>query len=284
MTDNYIEPHDMTSNSSHSPFVVSASSNTGGWDPWRAFDGAWNDGWLGTGAGVDWLKLDTGGSYICIGYRVIQADTAGRAPKNWTFQGSNDNSTWTTLDTRTNQTSWGNNEGRTFLFTNSTAYRYYRINISANNGDGTYVGFAELYLYTAYPGPTSYLGKLPPRANWKIIYVAGLRLSSGGGVPITPVPVAVVLHDGVQGVAYSETISAQGGTGPYVFSLSSGSLPTSTSLNSSTGVISGTPSVAGIFSFTIGVVDAHGNIGSQNFQITISAPPATGGGSATWMS
>jgi hypothetical protein len=86
------------------------------------------------------------------------------------------------------------------------------------------------------------------------------------------VPVAVNLAGGTTGVAYSETITVQGGTSPYTFAVTSGALPTSTTLNSSSGVISGTPTVAGTFTFTITVTDSLGFTGSQAFSVIISAP------------
>lgn len=91
-----------------------------------------------------------------------------------------------------------------------------------------------------------------------------------------PVPTAEDLQGGTTGVAYTETISAQGGTSPYTFSVVSGALPTSLSM-SSAGLISGTPSATGTFTFTVKVVDAHGYSGTTQFQITISAPSAAGG-------
>ena len=119
-----------------------------------------------------------------------------------------------------------------------------------------------------------------PRASFPLPYKVTPKLQGGGGgVPITPVPVAQQLKGGVNGVAYSETISAQGGTSPYTFALTSGSLPTGTSLNTSTGVISGTPSAIASFSFTIKATDSLGAFGSQNFQIAVAAAPVTGGGS-----
>lgn len=96
-----------------------------------------------------------------------------------------------------------------------------------------------------------------------------------------PVPVAANLAGGAPTVAYSETITAQGGTSPFTFAVTSGALPTGTTLNSSSGVISGTPSVASTFSFTITVTDSLGFTGSQAFQIIIAIPG--GGGSYTFL-
>jgi hypothetical protein len=77
------------------------------------------------------------------------SDFSARSPKTWAFLGSNDGSTWTTLDTEASQTSWGTPETRNFGFSASANYRYFKINITANNGDGTYTGFAEMQLYYA---------------------------------------------------------------------------------------------------------------------------------------
>jgi|ERR1700722_3703944 len=96
------------------------------------------------------------------------------------------------------------------------------------------------------------------------------------------VPVAAALKGGVPGTAYSETITADGGTSPFAFAVTSGALPTGTTLNSTSGVISGTPSATGTFSFTITVTDSLGFTGSQSFTIIIAAP--SGGGSYAFIS
>jgi len=75
------------------------------------------------------------------------------------------------------------------------------------------------------------------------------------------------------GDSYSETILAAGGVSPYTFSLASGSLPAGTSLNTSTGVISGTLTTAGTFNFTIGATDSHGLYNTQAFQVIVALPP-----------
>ena len=58
------------------------------------------------------------------------------------------------------------------------------------------------------------------------------------------------------GQNYSQTNAASGGTTPYTFSLASGALPAGTTLNTSTGTVSGTPTTAGAFSYTIKVTDS----------------------------
>jgi hypothetical protein len=98
-----------------------------------------------------------------------------------------------------------------------------------------------------------------------------------------PIPVASALKGGTAGMAYAETITAQGGTSPYTFAVSSGALPTSTALNTSSGVISGTPTATGTFSFTVTVTDSLGFTGTQAFTIIIAAPSASGGGSYTFI-
>src|ERR1019366_2869170 len=50
------------------------------------------------------------------------------------------------------------------------------------------------------------------------------------------------------GTAYSQTVTTSGGTAPITFSISAGSLPAGLSLNTSAGVISGTPTTAGAYS------------------------------------
>jgi len=100
----------------------------------------------------------------------------------------------------------------------------------------------------------------------------------GGGSPSAPpVPVGAVLAGGLTGVAYSETITAQGGTSPWTYAVTSGALPAGLSLASS-GVISGTPTATGTATFTVTVTDAASATGSHAFSITIAAPSSGGGG------
>ncbi|ATQ44118.1 putative Ig domain-containing protein [Caulobacter mirabilis] len=79
------------------------------------------------------------------------------------------------------------------------------------------------------------------------------------------------LPDGVTAVLYNRTLTASGGTAPYSFSLPSGSLPIGTSF-SSAGVLSGTPSVAGTYSFTVRVTDTHGFTANQAYTVVVADP------------
>src|SRR5207302_1126077 len=53
------------------------------------------------------------------------------------------------------------------------------------------------------------------------------------------------LPNGTVGISYSRTITASGGTSPYLFQVVSGSLPPLLTLNPNTGVLSGTPTSSG---------------------------------------
>jgi autotransporter-associated beta strand protein len=74
-------------------------------------------------------------------------------------------------------------------------------------------------------------------------------------------------------LAYNQTVATTGGTGPLTFSLSAGSLPPGLALNSSTGVIDGTPpkGSAGSYPFTVTVTDAVGANISQQYTVVISS-------------
>lgn len=87
----------------------------------------------------------------------------------------------------------------------------------------------------------------------------------------------------IQNNAYSQTVTAGGGSAPYTFDITSGSLPAGMSFSSG-GVLSGTPTVTGNFSFTARATDAHGFTGSQAYTLTVNAitvPGAPTGASAT---
>ncbi len=78
------------------------------------------------------------------------------------------------------------------------------------------------------------------------------------------------LPNGTVGTGYNQTITASGGTAPYTFSVSAGTLPTSLTLAAG-GALSGTPSVANTFNFTVLATDANGCTGTLAYAVRINA-------------
>lgn len=89
------------------------------------------------------------------------------------------------------------------------------------------------------------------------------------------------LTNATVGTGYSQSMSASGGTAPYSFSASAG-LPTGLTL-ASDGTLSGTPTTAGDFSFTVTATDAQSFTGTGSYTVHVAAiaPGAPTGVSAT---
>ncbi|MGN6610082.1 MAG: putative Ig domain-containing protein [Jatrophihabitans sp.] len=79
------------------------------------------------------------------------------------------------------------------------------------------------------------------------------------------------LPDATGGVAYSQTLTASGATGPYSFAVTSGTLPTGLTLTSA-GALAGTPSQYGSASFTVTATDSDGISADQAYTLTVASP------------
>ncbi len=82
-------------------------------------------------------------------------------------------------------------------------------------------------------------------------------------VTVTPLPA------GAAGTAYSEAFGASGGSAPYSWSLVAGQVPLGLTLDSS-GLLSGTPTSAGTFEFTVRVTDAENSSTQGAFTLTVN--------------
>jgi hypothetical protein len=81
------------------------------------------------------IQLDFDSAYRIDAYTMTSANDAdGRDPKDWTIQGSNDKSAWTTLDTQTGQAFDARQKTVRYEFTNANKYQYYRLAITALKG------------------------------------------------------------------------------------------------------------------------------------------------------
>jgi hypothetical protein len=111
-------------------------------------------------------------------------------------------------------------------------------------------------------------------------YSANYCINNNTTVANFTVPLSIAttsLPTGTQNASYSATLHATGGTPPYTWSISGGSLQTGLSLNQATGVVSGTPTSSGTISFIATVSDATTASTSKGMSLTVtSAAPVIG--------
>ena len=138
---------------------------------WRTIDGAI------TGSLV--REFAIGADVRATSYSLTSAaELPARDPRSWRLHGSLDGTNWVVLDTRADEIFTARGQTRTFGFVNPAAYRFYRLEITANNGDATAVQLAELELWT--PDST-------PDTTGPIITTPGNLAVSGaaGGTAVT---------------------------------------------------------------------------------------------------
>ncbi len=111
-----------------------------------------------------------------------------------------------------------------------------------------------------------------PTASGSFNFTA--RLTDGVGTQaakaftlvVTPAPLIITttapLPDGIVGTAYSQTLAANGGVQPYAWSVGGGAIP---------GVLSGTPTTAGTFTFSARLTDGAGVVASKTFAVTVAS-------------
>ncbi len=114
--------------------------------------------------------------------------------------------------------------------------------------------------------------RVNPATSAVTLISSGNLLSAPTGIAIALLPAAPV------GVAYSQALANPGGTPPLNWSVVAGALPAGMTLSSG-GVISGTPTTAGTFNFTVRVTDANGVSDDQALTLVVEtgmcvAPPS----------
>ncbi|NBU23936.1 MAG: hypothetical protein EBS38_08575, partial [Actinobacteria bacterium] len=131
-----------------------------------------------------WVKVDlgTGRSLSCSNYSIRNPNVSTDALRNWVLEGSNDDTNWTTVDSRTSDTSlsgsgaWANftcNQGVT------TSFRYWRIRqtgLNSSSQNTLYMGEFTPYGTLTITNPTTFtLGSFGDQSD--IFYALG-RLSA----------------------------------------------------------------------------------------------------------
>jgi len=120
-------------------------------------------------------------------------------------------------------------------------------------------------------GGDSAVLSLTPTESGNFSVILSVRDSTApeprGGMLTIPVvvssaqaPFAIItpsrLAPAMQGSSFNQTLTANGGTAPYVWSLVNSTLPSGITLAPNSGVLSGTPTGNGTFSFTVAVSDS----------------------------
>lgn len=116
-------------------------------------------------------------------------------------------------------------------------------------------------------------------AGTESVTMAGSATIGGCSTATAPPPTCPVitlnpatLPNGTVGVAYAQTIVGSGGAAPYFFTLASGTLPTGLTLTAA-GVLAGTPTTAGSFTFTVRGTDFNGCPGLRSYTVVIAPLP-----------
>ena len=137
--------------------------------PSALFDGKFsgNNGRWYSNAGSKYVTFAFDAPTVVNAYAIYngnsQYSNPSRAPKTWTLQGSSDNVNWDDVDSQSDETGWAAGELRLYVSKKTTAYTYYKLNVTAQNGD-QYVQIHELEFYN----------------------FASFSLASSGSVDITP--------------------------------------------------------------------------------------------------
>ena len=136
--------------------------------------------------------------------------------------------------------------------------------------NGTAISGATSTTYTTPPATSSDNGD-----NFRVAISnsAGKAMSAVATLKVTSPPAVTTgsLPEAAAGKVYSTTLQASGGTTPYTWSVSTGSLPAGLSLTAGTGVIAGTPTTVGTSSFTVQVKDSANNTGTKALSVVVAA-------------
>ncbi|RCW28296.1 putative Ig domain-containing protein, partial [Ciceribacter lividus] len=146
------------------------------------------------------------------------------------------------------------------------------VDTQANHGTATASGTSITYTPTAgYSGSDSFTYTATNATGTSTAATVSIAVTAP---TLTFSPASGALPDGTVATAYSKTMSASAGTAPYTYAVASGSLPAGLTLSSG-GILSGTPTTAGSYSFAVKATDANGTTGEGTYTLTVAPPAAT---------
>lgn len=151
VVDDYAVPV-MSSASQDDYVITSKSQHSGKYANWKAFDRNSGSSWACGGDDVSdgdkncdvWIQAELASAKVvnCLTL-VSQSGGENQCPRDFTLDGSNNGTDWTTLLTVTNQDTFNT---QSWEVSNTTAYTYYRLNITKNNVANGYISLAQLNL------------------------------------------------------------------------------------------------------------------------------------------
>jgi hypothetical protein len=165
---------------------------------------------------------------------------------------------------------------------NGTVGIPYAAAIAATGGSSPYVfslngGTLPNGLFLSAAGSIAGTPTTPGAFNFTVLVAdaGGATASRGFGLTVQPAPLTVGStgsNNGIAGVPLTITFTATGGVPPYRFT-ATGTIPPGTTFNN--GVLSGTPTTSGAYTFRVTVTDSTNTSSSADVTVVI-APPALG--------
>ena len=124
----------------------------------------------GGGATQGWYTdFGSGAGQVCNRYTMTSwTGHVNASPSSWSIYASNDASSWTTMNSQSGASAWSSNEKRTFDFSNSTSYRYWRIDITTTTGHAPELAEVEFGVLSS--GSSAVAGKQANLEGWAVNY------------------------------------------------------------------------------------------------------------------
>src|SRR6185295_11484126 len=141
-------------------------------------------------------------------------------------------------------------------------------------------GFPTFLALDSATGAISGTPPTPGTFNFSVQVTDAVRATATVSLSLTvngpPLAITTVapIFTGTVGLPYVHTFRASGGNPPYTWSVISGSTADLV-LDATTGNLQGTPQIAGIFGFTVQILDKSGSAATQSFSLTINPPSLT---------
>jgi hypothetical protein len=133
------------------------------------------------------------------------------------------------------------------------------------------VGYNTIGGWSAHVNSNHFAGSLS-QASVYDYQLTGAQVAAHYASAVTPLALGeAVVPAGEVGAAYAYALTATGGTAPYTWSVSHGTLPAGIALDPETGELSGTPAAAGTFAFIVQVVDKAGQAATKATSLLVVA-------------